>query len=97
MFNDILEYRVCIKNTELDKKFNEYYIFKDYNTYAIDNKNKCLCLGYVLALSKDKKWNIFPENSENTNYSVSGENINQMLNFIKAHENEGVDLINKFI
>jgi hypothetical protein len=62
MFNDVLEDRICEKDNELDSKFSEYYIFKDYDTYAIDNKNKCMCLGYVLALSKkDNKWNVFPK------------------------------------
>jgi hypothetical protein len=94
MFNDVLEDRICEKDNELDSKFSEYYIFKDYSTYAIDNKNKCMCLGYVLALSKeDNKWNVFPKNSDNKKYGISCDNIDNMLNIIKAYEREGINLI----
>lgn len=94
MFNDILEDRLCEKDNELEHVFSEYYIFKDYNTYAIDNKNKCKCLGYILAFSKhDNKWNVFPKNNDNTQYHISSENIHNMLNTIKAYETEGHNLI----
>lgn len=98
MFNDVLEDRICEKDNELDKNFSEYYIIKDYNTYAIDNKNKCMCLGYVVAFSiKGNKWNVFPTNNDNKEYYVTIENITSMLNIIKAYENEGVDLIENLI
>ena len=94
MFNDVLEDRICEKDNELDSKFSEYYIFKDYDTYAIDNKNKCMCLGYVLALSKkDNKWNVFPKNNDNSQHYISSDNIDNMLNIIKAYEREGINLI----
>jgi hypothetical protein len=94
MFNDVLEDRICEKDIELDSKFSEYYIFKDYDTYAIDNKNKCMCLGYVLALSKeDNKWNVFPKNNDNSQHYISNANIDNMLNIIKVYEREGINLI----
>jgi hypothetical protein len=72
IFNDVLEDRICEKDPDLDKTFSEYYIFKDYNTYAIDNKNKCMCLGYILAFSKEEnKWNVFPKNNDNAQYHIS--------------------------
>ena len=97
MFNDVLENRICEKDNELESNFTEYYIFKDYNTYAIDNKNKCMCLGYILAFSKNgNKWNVFPKNSDN-NQCISRNNINHMINIIKAYEKEGFNLIERFL
>jgi hypothetical protein len=98
MFNDVLEDRICEKDNELDSKFSEYYIFKDFNTYAIDNKNKCKCLGYVLALSKeDNKWNVFPKNNDNFQHYITTEKIDNMLNIINAYEKEGINLIDQLI
>jgi hypothetical protein len=94
MFNDILENRICEKDKELDSKFSEYYIFTDYNTYAIDNKNKCMCLGYVLAFSNQgNKWNVFPKNNDNLQNYISKDNIDNMIYIIKEHEKEGINLI----
>ena len=94
MFNDVLEDRICEKDNELDINFSEYYIFKDYNTYAIDNKNKCMCLGYVVAFSnKGNKWNVFPRNNDNIQHYISSDNIDNMLTIINAYEKEGVNLI----
>ena len=53
-----------------------------------------MCLGYILAFSKEgKKWNVFPENNDNKYYHVSNDNIDTMINIIKAYENEGINLI----
>ena len=94
MFNDVLEDRICEKDNEFDNKFSEYYIFKDYDTYAIDNKNKCMCLGYVLAFSNQgNKWNVFPKNNDNCQHYISSNNIDNMINTIKAYEKEGINLI----
>lgn len=94
MFNDILEDRICENDNELAINFSEHYIFKDYNTYAIDNKNKSPCLGYVLALSNQgNKWNVFPNNNDKSQHYISIENINDMIKTIKAYEKEGISLI----
>jgi hypothetical protein len=94
MFNDVLEDRICEKDNELDSKFSKYYIFKDYDTYAIDNKNKCMCLGYVLAFSNQgNKWNVFPKNNDNIQHYISSDNIDNMINTIKSYEKEGINLI----
>jgi len=94
MFNDVLEDRICEKDNELDSKFSKYYIFKDYDTYAIDNKNKCMCLGYVLAFSNQgNKWNVFPKNNDNFQHYISSDNIDNMINTIKSYEKEGINLI----
>lgn len=95
MINDVLHDRICENgNNRFDEIYSEYYIFRDYNTYAIDNKNKCMCLGYVLALSKsDNKWNVFPENNDDLQYYISNKNIDDMIKFIKEHENEGIHLM----
>jgi hypothetical protein len=92
MFNDILEDRICEKDDELNSKFSEYYIFKD-DTYAIDNKHKCMCLGYVLAFSNQGKWNVFPKNNDNHQHYMSSDNIDNMITIIKAYEKEGINLI----
>jgi adenylate kinase family enzyme len=98
MFNDVLEDRICEKEDDLDKFFSEYYIFKDFNTYAIDNKNKCRCLGYVLALSnEDNKWNVFPKNNDNSQHYISSDNIDNMLNIIKTYEKEGINLLENYL
>ena len=53
-----------------------------------------MCLGYVLALSKkDNKWNVFPKNNDNSQHYISSDNIDNMLNIIKAYEREGINLI----
>jgi hypothetical protein len=91
MFNDVIEDKICEKDNELSSKFSEYYIFKDYNTYAIDNKNKCMCLGYILAFSN--KWNVFPKNNDNNDYYVSRDNIDNMINIIEAYEKEEINSI----
>ena len=94
MFNDILKGRICDKYT--DEIFSEYYIFRDYDTYAIDNKNKCMCLGYVLAFSKsDNKWNVFPRNNDDVQYHILSENIDYMINCINSHESAGINLLEK--
>ena len=57
-----------------------------------------MCLGYVVAFSiKGNKWNVFPTNNDNKEYYVKKTNIKNMLNIIKAYENEGVDLIENLI
>jgi hypothetical protein len=94
MFNDVLEDRICERDNVIDKHFSQYYIFKDCNTYAIDNKNKCICLGYVLAFSnKDNKWNVFPKNNDNFSDNISSENIYNMLHVINEYEKEGFNLL----
>jgi len=94
MFNDVLEDRICEKHNYPESKFSEYYIFKDYNTYAIDNKNKCMCLGYVLAFSiQCNKWNVFPKNNDNLQHYISNDNIDNMIKTIEAYEIEGIYLI----
>jgi hypothetical protein len=93
MFNDVLNDRIREKDDSLDTNYSKYYIFKDYNTYAIDNLNQCVCIGYTLAFSKTRnKWNVFPTNNDNIQYYISRENIEYMLNFIKAYDDEGIDL-----
>jgi hypothetical protein len=97
MFNDVLEDRICEKDNEVDSKFSKfskYYIFKDYDTYGIDNKNKCMCLGYILAFSNQgNKWNVFPKNNDNFQHYISSDNIDNMINTIKSYEKEGINLI----
>jgi hypothetical protein len=94
MFNDVLEDRICETDTDLNKHFSEYYIFKDCNTYAIDNKNKCVCVGYVLAFSnKENKWNVFPKNNDNFLDYIPSENIYKMIHIINEYDKEGFNLL----
>ena len=99
MFNDVLEDRICEKDdTNPDDVFSKYYIFKDYDTYAIDNKNKCMCLGYVLAFSKEgNKWNVFPKNNDTFQYHISRDHIDNLINTIKMYEKEGINLLEKYL
>jgi hypothetical protein len=91
IINDILKDRIIeIKN---ESHYKLQYKFRDYNVYAIDNKNKCKCLGYILAL--DDKWNIFPIHNDKEEYKLR--DINNFIDYIKIIEDEGIYLLEKFI
>lgn len=99
LFSNIIKDRICEEDITLNKHYVEYYIFKDYYTYAIDNYNDCMCSGYIMALSKNaSKWNIFPKNNDNNanNCRILSSNINNMINIINAHEQEGIYMMDKF-
>jgi hypothetical protein len=95
-FNDILKER--IDDTVTTKHFIKQYTFRDYNTYSLDisdynNNNISICNGYILALSKNAKWNLFPLTNDIKN-KISDKQIDNFLNLIDCYNYNNIDIIN---
>jgi hypothetical protein len=91
-FNDTLPGKIEEKITDI---YSIEYHFRDYNTFAIDNTNKCKSNGCVLSNDRaNKKWHLYPKNESDKCNSISIENINNFINMMKLYGDEGVDLLN---
>ncbi len=95
MVNDVLTNRIIENN---DIRFTKMYNIIDHNVYGIDLYNKSIPSGYCLSLSTDKnKWNVYPLNNDKSNYTISDNDIQNLINIAKLYNDENICLLEKYV
>ena len=96
-FNDISKDKIEESSSDI---YSTILDFHDRNIYAIDNLTKCKSNGYVL--SKDRrddgksKWHLYPRHENDKRYKLSEEDINNFIEIIRRHEEEGIEVLKLF-
>jgi len=82
---------MILKNDpSLDEIYKESFIIRNLNIFGIDASNSCITQNHILAKSKvDNKWNLFPENNNDTNNLIDINKFNQHTKLINEHTKYG--------
>tara|TARA_B110000261_G_C13006053_1_gene326188 strand:+ start:125 stop:1045 length:921 start_codon:yes stop_codon:yes gene_type:complete len=81
----------------VNRWFSEGIIYKSNEVFAIDNKNKCITDGIVLAFSsKGGKWNIFPQNKDG-GIPISQDSVDNYKKILSVYNDANIDSFEKVL